>query len=164
MTVYSAVEHQIDYPRGFDFGILPDLPDELLGRPVNRWRVRQIKLRPLHEMMYVPGANSRSGQVREIFASSAWGTLTIVIALALSSLPALGQSSGTAPEYCQQQPSGRLVCRQVKGSAGVAGSAPYERWQDGSPAQGSGAYNPYRYQRADPGELGRPNALYSFPR
>jgi hypothetical protein len=102
--------------------------------------------------------------VRETFGSSAWGTLTIVIGLALSSLPALGQSSGTAREYCQQQLNGRLVCKQVTGSAGAAGSAPYERWQDGSPAQASGAYNPYRYQRPGPGELGRPNALYNFPR
>src|ERR1051325_1660443 len=101
-----------------------------------------------------------SGQVRETFRSSARGTLTIVIALALSSLPALGQSPGAAREYCYQQLNGRLVCKEAKGSGSVTGAAPYERWQDGSPARATGAYNPYRYQRADPGELGRPNALY----
>jgi hypothetical protein len=88
--------------------------------------------------------------------------MSVVIALALSPMPALAQSSGAYREYCQQA-NGHIVCKKVTGSAGTAGTAPYERWQDGSPAQGSGAYSADRY-RPNPLELGRPNPLYGFRR
>ena len=55
---------------------------------------------------------------------SACGAITAAIALLLWSVPALAESLGGYRGYCQQQANGRVVCKQVAGSAGVAGSAP----------------------------------------
>jgi hypothetical protein len=89
--------------------------------------------------------------------------VTVGIALSLWSVTALAQSLGTYREYCQQRSIGRVVCKQVTGSAGVAGAAPYQRWDDGSPARPSGSHSAPTY-RPDPLVLGRPNPLYGFSR
>jgi hypothetical protein len=89
--------------------------------------------------------------------------VTVGIGLSLWSIAALAQTLGGYREYCQQQANGRVVCKQVPGSAGVAGSAPYQRWEDGSAARSSGWATAPRYQ-PDPLQLGRPNPLYGFSR
>jgi hypothetical protein len=91
------------------------------------------------------------------------GAVIVGIALALWSVTALAQSLGAYREYCQQRSNGRVVCKQVTGSAGVAGAAPYRRWDDGSPARPSGSHSAPTY-RPDPLVLGRPNPLYGFSR
>ena len=94
---------------------------------------------------------------------SACGAITAVIALSLWSVAALAQTLEGYREYCQQQANGRVVCKQVPGSAGVAGAAPYQRWEDGSPARPTGSQAAPRYL-PDPLQLGRPNPLYGFSR
>jgi hypothetical protein len=77
----------------------------------------------------------------------------------MSPMLALGQSSGGYRQNCQQVIGGQIVCKQVPGSTGGVGAAPYDRWQDGSVARSTGG--PYRHQYQD---LARPNRLYNFAR
>lgn len=82
------------------------------------------------------------------------GAATIVAtALSLSALPAAAQGADAYRQYCQQI-NGHLVCKRLTGSAGAAGTRPYERWENGSPAQASGSSGEYRYPAHDP---------YAFP-
>jgi len=108
-----------------------------------------------------PAPNLTEPTVKQTFGRRTRGAVTLLVPLLLPLMPALAQSTGGYREYCQQRSNGSVVCRPAAGSAGVAGASPYELWQDGSPARPSGSYGTYR---PNPLELGRPNALYNFPR
>jgi hypothetical protein len=85
----------------------------------------------------------------------------IAVAFPLWLTPALGQTLGEYRQYCQML-NGRMVCSQLTGSPGATGAAPYQHWEDGSPARSSGSYS--RPYQPDPLQLGRPNPLYGFSR
>ena len=78
--------------------------------------------------------------------------VTAVSVVLLSPITALPQSLGAYPEYCQFL-NGRVVCQHAMRSR-PGTTAPYERWENGTPAQPSGSYSTYQY-------LSR---LYNFPR
>src|SRR3954451_9226253 len=97
--------------------------------------------------------------MRQTFRVKTCGDATVLAVVGLWLMPALAQSSGTYREFCQRA-NGRLVCEQVTGPGGVPGSAPYERWENGSPARSSGSYNSYSDQYPNPAESRLPNVLY----
>ena len=101
--------------------------------------------------------------MRQTFRIKTCGVGTMLAIVLLWLTPALAQSSGNHREFCQRA-NGGLVCQQVTGPGGVPGSAPYERWENGSPARYSGSSDSYSYRYQKPGEIGLPNVLYRFPR
>jgi len=87
-----------------------------------------------------------------------------VMGLSLFALPALAQNSGAYPDYCRSA-NGHLGCGQMTGPDGAAGSRPYERWDNGSPAQASGSSSAYPSDRFQfPQGLGAYSKLHGLGR
>jgi hypothetical protein len=81
-------------------------------------------------------------------------------ALSLAALPAPAQSLGGSSWQNCQTVNGRLVCPQRDRSAGGAGNRAYDRWDNGSPAAGSGSSSQHQF----PYNVGSYHTWYGFGR
>jgi hypothetical protein len=81
-------------------------------------------------------------------------------ALSLAALPAPAQSLGGSYGQNCQTVNGRLVCTQGNRAAGGVGNRAYDRWDNGSPASGSGAPDGYQF----PHNVGSYHTWYGFGR
>jgi len=82
------------------------------------------------------------------------------VALFLAALPAPAQSPGGSSWQNCQTVNGRLVCTQGNRSAGGVGNRAYERWDNGSPAAGSGSSTQHQF----PYSVGSYHTWYGFGR